>query len=43
VVNIIFTTDVLQTARMLQIFADFQKALAFMKKSAIERGVLTSH
>jgi hypothetical protein len=25
---------------MLLIFADFQKALAFMKKTAMERGVL---
>ena len=26
-----FTADVLQTARIVLIFADFQKALAFMK------------
>jgi hypothetical protein len=35
-----FNTDVFQTAPMLLIFADFQKALAFMKKTAMERGVL---
>jgi hypothetical protein len=33
-----FNTDVFQTAQMSQIFADFQKALAFMKKTAMERG-----